>query len=155
MFGVFSKMKRSIHERHEKPGFYLYLIFPMSIAFLITFVLARSLNLIAPGLHFSIAGIHIHHFVWGISILAISGYLALIFSSPKEKYLVALLHGLGLGLAFDEFGFWLKLTDDDIVRWSYDGFFIIMGVFLLVISAKRGVQMLKTLWPFGSNQPPK
>lgn len=149
MLGVFAKMRRSIQERRDQPGFYMYLAFPMAVAFLITFIIARFVSLVAPNLYVTLGGLHIHHFVWGISVLAISGYLALLFDSPRSKYLIALLHGFGLGLAFDEFAFWLKLTDDDIARWSYDGFFVIAGVFFLIISAKRGTKMLKILWPFG------
>ena len=102
-----------------------------------------------PGLNITIAGIHVHHFVWGISVLAISGYLALIFGGPRAKFLISLLYGFGLGLAFDEFAFWLKLTDDDPARWSYDGFLIIAAIIFLIISAKPGTKMLKRLWPFG------
>ena len=64
------------------------------------------------------------------------------------KYFISLLYGFGLGLAFDEFAFWLKLTDDDPARWSYDGFLIIAGFIFIIISAKRGLKLLKILWPF-------
>jgi len=74
--------------------------------------------------------------------------LALIFNGPRAKYLISLLHGFGLGLAFDEFGMWLRLRNDDPTRWSYDGFIVIIGIFLLIVSAKPGVKMLKKLWPF-------
>jgi len=111
--------------------------------------LARFVSLVAPGFNITIADIHIHHFVWGISVLAISGYLALVFDGSQAKFLISLLYGLGLGLAFDEFAFWLKLTDDDPARWSYDGFLIVAAVIFLIISAKPGVKMLKKLWPFG------
>ena len=84
----------------------------------------------------------------GFFVLAASGYFALIFSGPKAKYLISLLHGFGLGLAFDEFGIWLKLSDSDPARWSYDGFLIMVGLFLFVISVKPGLKMLKILWPF-------
>lgn len=152
MLGIFSKMRQTIFERHNQPGFYIYPIFPMAVTFLLTFLALRLISFVfpafgLPGLTF-VGDLHIHHFVWGISVLVASGYLALIFDGPKAKYQIALFHGFGLGLAFDEFAFWLKLTDDDIARWSYDGFFIIIGVFLLIISAKRGIRMLKILWPF-------
>jgi len=152
MLNIFSKITRKtiILEKIERSeaGLYFYLIFPMAIAFLITFITARIISFFIPSFGIFLGDIRIHHFVWGIFVLAFSGYLALIFTGPRSKYLIALLHGFGLGLSFDEFAFWLKLTDDDLARWSFDGFIIVMALFLLLISAKRGLKMLSVLWPF-------
>ena len=152
MWKFLSKITREkiISEKieHGEAGLYLYLIFPIAFAFLLTFVAARIFSLLAPNFYLDLAIGHVHHYVYGFFVLAVSGYLALIFDGPRAKYLISLLHGFGLGLAFDEFVFWLKLTDDDPARWSYDGFLIIMGLFFFIISAKRGLKMLKILWPF-------
>lgn len=134
---------------NSEAGLYFYLVFPIALAFLLTFIGARSLNTIAPDFWLvNLAVGHVHHFAYGIFILAASGYLALIFNGPRAKYLISLLHGLGLGLAFDEFGIWLNLRDDDLTRWNYDGFLIVMGLFFFIVSAKKGLKMLKVLWPF-------
>ena len=135
---------------HSETGLYFYLIFPIAFAFLLTFTGARILNTLYPDLYipFGSSGFRVHHFAYGFFVLAISGYLALIHEGPRAKFLISLLHGFGLGLAFDEFGIWLNLKADDPTRWSYDGFLIIMGLFFFIISAKRGVKMLKILWPF-------
>lgn len=152
MISVFMKMRNSIKDRvvNEKPGLYFYLIFPIAFAFLLTFLGARILNTLNPDLYipFGKSGFHVHHFAYGFFVLAVSGYLALIHDGPRSKFLISLLHGLGLGLAFDEFGIWLHLNADDPARWSYDGFLIIIGLFFLILSAKRGVKMVKSLWPF-------
>lgn len=153
MLGIFSKITRKniIREKVERSeaGLYFYLVFPIAFAFLITFATARILSLLAPNFYLlELAVGRVHHYVYGFFVLAISGYLALIFNDSKAKYLISLLHGFGLGLAFDEFAFWLKLTDTDPARWSYDGFLIITGLFFLILSAKRGLKMLRFLWPF-------
>jgi hypothetical protein len=153
MLGIFSKITRKniIREKIERSeaGLYFYLVFPMAFSFLLTFMGARILNVIAPNFQLiNLAVGHVHHFAYGFFILAISGYLSLIFNGPRAKYLISLLHGLGLGLAFDEFGLWIKLKDDDPTRWSYDGFLIVLGLFFLILSAKRGLKMLRFLWPF-------
>jgi len=144
--------KNIIHRKieHSETGLYFYLIFPIAFAFLLTFTGARILNTLYPDLYipFGSSGFRVHHFAYGFFVLAISGYLALIHEGPRAKFLISLLHGFGLGLAFDEFGIWLNLKADDPTRWSYDGFLIIMGLFFFIISAKRGVKMLKILWPF-------
>jgi len=154
MFSFLSKITRKniIRDKikNSEAGLYFYLVFPIAFAFLLTFAGARIFSLLAPNFFLvSLAVGHVHHYVYGFFVLAVSGYLALIFNGPRAKYLISLLHGFGLGLAFDEFAFWLKLTDTDPARWSYDGFLIIMGLFFFVISAKKGFKMLKVLWPFG------
>lgn len=144
-------MHRSIKHKvtTQEPGLYISLVFPIVVSFLLTFVLARFVSHIAPDLHIPWSkSIRVHHFAYGFFVLAASGYLALIFNGSRAKYLISLLHGFGLGLAFDEFGIWLRLSDDDPARWSYDGFLIITGLILIIISAKGGVKMLKKLWPF-------
>ncbi|MBI2065323.1 MAG: hypothetical protein HYT62_04725 [Candidatus Yanofskybacteria bacterium] len=143
-------MKSSIKWRvvHHEPGLYLYIIFPIAAAFLLTFGGARLVSYLSPQLYLPWFGLHVHHFTYGFFILAVAGYLALIFSGPRAKYLIALLHGFGLGLAFDEFGMWLRLDDADKARFSYDGFIIIIGIFLIIISAKRGFRILIDHLPF-------
>lgn len=142
---------RSRVERRQ-PGLYVYLMFPIAVAFLLTFVGARIVSHLAPELYLPIApGLRIHHFAYGFFVLALSGYLALIFDGPRAKYLISLFHGFGLGLSFDEFGMWMRFKDDDITRWSYDGLIVIAGLFLLILSAKTGIKMLKVLWPFSKS----
>lgn len=152
VFGIFSKMKMAIRSKVEQkqPGLYAYLIFPIAIAFLLTFIGSRIFSHLAPDFYFFEVepGLRVHHFIYGIFVLAVSGYLALIFDSPRAKYFISLIHGFGLGLAFDEFGMWLRLRDDDPARWSYDGLIVIIGLFFLILSAKPSIQMIKILWPF-------
>ena len=143
-------MKSAIHHRVEnnKPGLYIYLIFPIAFSFLLTFGLSRLFNYLFPNLFLVIGNVHIHHFAYGFFVLAVSGYLALLFDDSRAKYLISLLHGFGLGLALDEFGMWLRLRDDEPIRWGYDGFLIFLGVVFLIVSAKPGMKTLKLLWPF-------
>ena len=129
ILNIFSKMHRSIRHKvdTQEPGLYVSLAFPIAIAFLITFVTARMISYLVPWLGVFIGDFRIHHYTWGIFVLAVSGYLALVFDRPRAKYLISLLHGFGLGLAFDEFAtyrlgqtrsknaqkvmaFWLKMS---------------------------------------------
>lgn len=142
-------MKSAIRDKvvHHEHGLYIYLIFPIAVAFLLTFSGARIISNFWPDLYIPWPGIHIHHFAYGFFVLGAAGYLALVFSGPRSKYLIALLHGFGLGLAFDEYGLWLHLNDGDPARWSYDGFLIITGSALVILTAKSGVRMLKNYFP--------
>src|SRR3989344_2670419 len=149
----FRKMREGIHSKtgNGRPfELSVALIFPIAFAFLLTFIGSRIFSHLAPGFYlFEVEpGLRVHHFTYGFFILAAAAYLALIHTGPKAKYLISLLMGFGLGLAFDEFGMWLGLKDDAIARWNYDGFNIIAGFFFLVLFARPGIRLLKKLWPF-------
>lgn len=149
----FRKMKEGIHSKtgNGQPfELSVALIFPIAFAFLLTFIGSRIFSHFAPDFYlFEVEpGLRVHHFTYGVFILAAAAYLALIHTGPRSKYLIALLMGFGLGLAFDEFGMWLRLRDDDIARFNYDGFNTIIGFFFLVLFARPGIRLLKKLWPF-------
>ena len=146
---IFSKMRNDIRNKilNQEPGLYAALLFPIAVSFLLTFVGARIFSHFYPDIYIPwLNGVRVHHYAYGFFVLAVSGYLALVWSGPRAKYLISLLHGFGLGLAFDEFGIWLKLSDSDPARWSYDGFLVMLGIVLLVLSAEPGFKMLQKLW---------
>ena len=64
------------------------------------------------------AGVHIHHLVWGIFLLLLTGYLALAFDAPRTRAPLAVLFGMGAALTLDEFALWLNLED---VYWTAKG----------------------------------
>lgn len=59
---------------------------------------------------------HIHHLVWGITLLLISGLLAVAVQPRAE--VIAVVFGVGAALTLDEFALWLHLED---VYWSEQG----------------------------------
>ena len=63
--------------------------------------------------------LHIHHLVFGIVLLLVSGFFAFELdpSSPWMEVLAALF-GIGAGLTLDEFALWLHLED---VYWAQEG----------------------------------
>ncbi len=103
-----------------------------AVAFLLTVSIARFLSYLWPPLfHVRLAGAHIHHYVFGIFILTISGFLALAFKGPRATFGVALLFGLGVGLTYDEFGIWINPPFVRGVRWSNNGLLIVAVTFVL------------------------
>ncbi len=125
-------------------------------SFLITFIIARIfVRLIMSGilpqwLMLNVNGVHVHHLTYGIFLLSISGFLALIDHTRKHLYRIALLYGVGLALAFDEFGMWIHLEDDYWMRLSYDAIIILCFVFLNIVYfrffwVKLGKQAKKSL----------
>ena len=68
-----------------------------------------------PG-NVSVGGTHIHHLVWGIIVLMLSGWIAIALDpGPPGRELAAVTFGIGTGLTLDEFALWLELKD---VYWS-------------------------------------
>ena len=104
-------------------------------AFLLTVGMARLFSYLWPR-QFHVrfpSGLHLHHYVFGIFILTIAGFLALVFKGPRATFGIALLYGLGVGLTYDEFGFWVNPPFVRGARWNSDGLLIVGGAFLVVI----------------------
>ena len=135
-------------QKHQR-GLYLVLVLPIAFSCLITFASARLISIYWPWYYVQWApGLHVHHFAYGFFVLAISGYLSLILSGPRAKFLISLLYGSGLGLAFDEFAMWIHLREDDIARWQYDGIILVFSVFVLLITLQPGLIFLIHHLPF-------
>ncbi len=112
--------------------------FAVLVSFLSTFIFVRVYVILGtvgiindPELY--IKGYHIHHLNYGIVILAIAGFFALIFQNTKNRLKIGALYGFGLGLTFDEFGMWLKLENDYWTRMSYDAVIIVGLIFASVV----------------------
>lgn len=75
-----------------------------------------------PGGGFSdiyIGGVHVHHQVWGIFLVLLTGLLEFRYSpGPPWKEVLAALFGIGAALTLDEFALWFHLDD---VYWGQDG----------------------------------
>ncbi|HEY5852761.1 MAG TPA: hypothetical protein VIW24_01600 [Aldersonia sp.] len=92
-----------------------------------------------------IGGVHVHHQVWGILMVLVTGLLQFRFSpaSPWVEVL-ATLFGVGAALALDEFALWLHLED---VYWSEEGrksidavlVAVVVGLALLVATSPVGL----------------
>ena len=72
-----------------------------------------------PGSVTTSSGLHLHHLVWGIVLLLITGLLSFVTAnrSPWNEILAGLF-GIGAGLTLDEFALWVHLSD---VYWSEAG----------------------------------
>jgi hypothetical protein len=102
-----------------------------SVSFFVTFLFVRLLvasitHHIGPFGYVEVGGRHIHHLVWGILLLLITGYATLAEAGQSDtpvsilvSRILALSFGIGAALTLDEFAIWLNL--DALAYWSKQG----------------------------------
>jgi hypothetical protein len=102
-----------------------------SVSFFVTFLAVRLLvasitHHIGPFSYVEMGGRHIHHLVWGILLLLISGYATLAEVGTGEtpqsilmSRILSMSYGIGAALTLDEFALWLNL--DAAAYWSHEG----------------------------------
>ena len=73
-----------------------------------------------PGSVVSEDGVHVHHLFFGIVLMMVAGGLSFAAGETDGPWyaIYAVLFGIGLGLAIDEYALWLHLDD---VYWSRKG----------------------------------
>jgi hypothetical protein len=100
--------------------------FLVLLAFLVSFAFIRTSARLMRSPHVpwwpgsvEAGGVHIHHLVWGISLVLVSGFAAFVSDlySPWWQ-ITSIAFGVGAGLTLDEFALWLYLKD---VYWAAEG----------------------------------
>lgn len=80
------------------------------ISFIISFIIARIFTSLYPETVWAISGFHIHHFWYGLAMLAIGGWLGISIENERINRIAAILFGAGGGLIGDEVGLLLTLS---------------------------------------------
>jgi hypothetical protein len=106
-------------------------MFLASVSFFLTFLFVRLLvasitHHVGPFGYVEVGGRHIHHLVWGILLLLLTG-LATLNEAGQDCTPVSILvsrilsmsYGIGAALTLDEFAIWLNL--DALAYWSKQG----------------------------------
>ncbi len=117
----FAISQHFLDDRGQRAGFVLFGAFLLSFLFIRTSArLIRSPRITWwPGSVQTKGGLHLHHLVWGIVLILLTGFLNFVLqpASPWLEVLAALF-GIGAGLTLDEFALWIHLED---VYWSQEG----------------------------------
>jgi hypothetical protein len=95
----------------------------ITISFVLTFAIVR---IITHGIrggwlpfgNVSEGGDHIHHYVWGIGILIVVGFVELAYHPTRLRSVLGTLYGVAVALILDEFALLLNLKD---VYWAPQG----------------------------------
>jgi hypothetical protein len=105
-------------------------LFLSSVAFFLAFAVTRGITHaihagIGPFRNLSIGGRHLHHLVFGITGLLLSGYLWLVQVGTGKhgqddtlSRTTSMIYGAGSAITLDEFALWLNLED---VYWAKQG----------------------------------
>lgn len=80
-------------------------------------------------------GVHIHHYVWGILLLAAVGPMGLGWRSARARAWMGLAYGVGLALILDEAALLISLED---VYWNTEGG-ISIALAMTVVAVAGGV----------------
>lgn len=108
------------------------------ISFIITFAIARAITILQKLeiIRNQSGPIHIHHYVFGIFLLLICGYIGISFwATDRVRHIMAILFGIGAALTIDEFALWLYLEDlywHDLGRISIDAIIYTFAIFSLI-----------------------
>ncbi|MGA7705574.1 MAG: hypothetical protein WB998_11840 [Solirubrobacteraceae bacterium] len=117
----FAISQHFLDDRGQRAGFVLLGSFLASFLFIRTSArLIRNPKITWwPGSVTTKGGLHLHHLVWGIVLILVSGFLNFVLrpGSPGVEILAAMF-GIGAGLTLDEFALWIHLED---VYWSQEG----------------------------------
>ncbi|WP_445152202.1 hypothetical protein [Baekduia sp. Peel2402] len=92
--------------------------------------------------------VHIHHLVWGICLMMLSGFLAFA-ATPGTAFahLTAVGFGVGAGFTMDEFALWVHLED---VYWEDEGR---RSIDATVIAVAFAALVVVGTTPFGLDDP--
>jgi hypothetical protein len=101
------------------------------ISFIASFLIARTFTSLSPNITLTgPGGYHIHHFWYGIAMLAIGGWLGISYQSNRIDRLAAILFGAGGGIIGDEAGLLLTGLQD---YWTGITYTMII-IFLTLVS---------------------
>ncbi|NWF86981.1 hypothetical protein HXY32_04145 [Candidatus Bathyarchaeota archaeon] len=131
----------SKEEIKQKPNLSILALF----SFIGSFIIARTFAILNPTVVLISGEYHVHHFWYGIALLAIGGWLGISYQSEKIDRLAAILFGAGGGLIGDEVG--ILLTLSAYAYWA-DTTYTLVIIFLafasMIILLNKYQQLVRT-----------
>jgi hypothetical protein len=122
-------------------------------AFVVSFLAIRSSARLSRGVSWwpgsvRSGDVHIHHLVWGICLMMLSGFLSFIAAPGTAwEHVVAIGFGVGAGFTMDEFALWVHLED---VYWEKEGR---RSVDAAVLTVAVAALIVVGTTPFGLDDP--
>ncbi|MGB9713896.1 MAG: hypothetical protein ACPLZC_02825 [Candidatus Bathyarchaeales archaeon] len=100
-------------------------------SFIASFIIARTFTSLYPKIVWEVSGYHVHHFWYGLAMLAIGGWLGISVENERLNKVASILFGAGGGLIADEVGLLLTLESEGY--WAETTYTLVI-IFLALIS---------------------
>jgi hypothetical protein len=130
---LWDSLMSSMQETRERPNLSaLALTF-----FVLSFTIARIFTSISPDTVLARGGVHIHHFWFGLIMLAVGGWLGISYNDVKIDRFAAVIFGAGGGLIGDEIGLLLTLRSESYwegITYTFVVIFVAVASILILIS---------------------
>jgi len=121
-------------------------------SFILSFMIARTFTFFFPNVILISGELHIHHFWFGMILLAIGGWLGIGYNQKEIDTAAAILYGVGGGLIADEVG--LLLTFGNYyseLTWTFMLLLLSFSAALILFS-KYSQSIIKELHEFVSSK---
>ncbi len=100
-------------------------------SFIVSFSVARIFTSLYPDVVIISGGLHIHHFWFGLTLLAVGGWLGINYTQKVIDMIAAIIYGVGGGLVADEIG--LLLTFGNYYSELTWTFLLLLFSFILIL----------------------
>jgi hypothetical protein len=124
------------------------------IFFVLSFSMARIFTTISPDTVLVSGGLHIHHFWYGLIMLAVGGWLGISYNDVKIDRLASVLFGAGGGLIGDEIGLLLTLESENYwagITYTFVIIFVAFASILILISSYYRLIRMESIEFLSSN----
>ena len=106
------------------------------VSFVITFLVSRYITFRIRSGHtrfsdVALGALHVHHMVWGVGLVLVSGTAAIAFGPGAFAVFAAIGFGAGAALVLDEFALILYLRD---VYWAKEGRLSLASVLVVAVA---------------------
>jgi hypothetical protein len=115
------------------------------ISFLGSFGIARTFTTFYPDTVLVGGGFHIHHFWYGLAMLAIGGWLGISVENERVNRVSAILFGAGGGLIGDEVGLLLTLESESYwTEITYTSVILFLAFISMLILLNKYSKIIRT-----------
>jgi hypothetical protein len=115
------------------------------ISFLGSFGIARTFTTFYPDAVLVGGGFHIHHFWYGLAMLAIGGWLGISVENERVNRVSAILFGAGGGLIGDEVGLLLTLESESYwTEITYTSVILFLAFISMLILLNKYSKIIRT-----------
>lgn len=114
------------------------------LSFIASFAIARAFTTFYPETTVRFSGYHLHHFYFGVALLAIGGWLGISYESERVDRIAAILFGAGGGLIADEAGLLLTEFRNYWTDLTYTLVIIFLALASILILVARYWQSIST-----------